>query len=277
MSSIKLSFSAVDDLIGAHEKRRLPSSPDNFDFAPTELGPLIELALYRSGLDRYGPLLETSWLNALGQRPLRDALSESVDEWFDLEGRQGFLRTVFDPLDDANTPVRTRFLMAAGRSAEQTAGLSKPVAQSLAAAIREMESNVYEHSNNSNSGVLAFHAEPGQFEFVVADQGVGVLETLREAPEHHHLKDHGVALQIALQEGASRYGIAANRGMGFKDLFVGLASLNADLRFRSGDHALTISGPHPTLKASQLSQKPFFPGFLISVRCSLPTSPNVPR
>ena len=72
-----------------------------------------------------------------------------------------------------------------------------------------------------------------------------------------------------LQEGSSRYGRSANRGMGFKDLFVGLATLNADLRFRSGDHALTISGPRPELKTAQLAQKPFFQGFLASVDCRL--------
>ena len=53
-------------------------------------------------------------------------------------------------------------------------------------------------------------------------------------------------------------------------LFLGLASFNADLRFRSGDHALTISGPNPDLKVAQLAQKPFFQGFLASVRCDLP-------
>jgi hypothetical protein len=146
------------------------------------------------------------------------------------------------------------------------------VAQSLAAAIREMETNVYEHSDNAPSGLLAFNAETESFEFVVADCGVGVLQTLKQAPEFRGLSDHGAALQIALQEGASRYGKAAKRGMGFKDLFVGLANLNADLRFRSGDYALTIAGPGPDLKVARLAQKAFFPGFLVSVRCTLPAA-----
>jgi hypothetical protein len=84
------------------------------------------------------------------------------------------------------------------------------------------------------------------------------------------LTDHGEALDLALRDGVSRYGQAAHRGMGFSDLFRGLATINADLRFRSGDHALTIAGPSPDLKQRQLAQKPQLQGFLISVRCSAP-------
>jgi hypothetical protein len=146
-----------------------------------------------------------------------------------------------------------------------------PVAQSFAAAIREMESNIHEHSQQPMTGLLAFQARNATFEFVVADAGVGVLATLRQAPELQKLIDPGRALQLALQEGTSRFGRAAHRGMGFRDLFVGLASLNANLRFRSGDHALTIDGPRPALKVAQLAQKPFFQGFLASVNCRLPS------
>ena len=205
---------------------------------------------------------------------MRDALSSADSEWFGELRNQGFLRTVFNPLDGANTPVRTRFLMAARRAAEDMSSLSVTTAQSLAAALREMESNVYEHSSHSSSGVMAYHAQPGRFEFVVADAGVGVLATLKQAPEYRDLSDHGKALQITLQPGASRYGAAANRGMGFKDLFIGLADLNANLRFRSGDHALTISGARPDLKSAQLAQKAFFPGFLVSVQCNAPAGPT---
>jgi hypothetical protein len=132
-----------------------------------------------------------------------------------------------------------------------------------------MESNILEHSERSSTGLLAFQARKSHFEFVVADSGVGVLATLREAPEYRNLSDHGRAMHAALQDGVSRYGRAANRGNGFRDLFLGLANLNADLRFRSGDHALTISGPRPDLKMARLDQKAHFQGFLASVRCAL--------
>ena len=105
--------------------------------------------------------------------------------------------------------------------------------KALFAAIREMEFNVHEHSNLTETGILAFYARSaGTFEFVVADCGVGVLATLQELSDYTDLQDHGLALQEVLKPGVSRYGRAANRGNGFRDLFIGLASLNADLRFR---------------------------------------------
>jgi len=271
MGAVDLTFSAVDDLLNAHARGKLAQCSTGIEFFPRQLGPLLEMCLYRSD-GRLGPLFHSSWLSIDGQHPFRSALSGSADEWLGAERCQGFLRTVFTPLAEANIPVRMRFLMAARRSAEEVTRLPASVAQCLTAALREMESNVYEHSARPESGVMAFNASTDHFEFVVGDSGVGVLATLREAPEFDGLNDHGRALQIALREGASRYGGAANRGMGFKDLFLGLASLNANLRFRSGDHVLTISGDQPSLKVAQLSQKAFFPGFLISVRCNSTTA-----
>jgi hypothetical protein len=155
----------------------------------------------------------------------------------------------------------------AARSAAEAAGLVKPVAQSLAAAMRELESNVHEHSGRTASGILAFQSRSSLFEFVAADSGVGVLDTLREDKEFADLTDHGLAMHTALQDNVSRYGRASSHGNGFRDLFLGLAHLNADLRFRSGDHALLISGPQPDLKTARLAQKTPFQGFLAAVRC----------
>ncbi len=58
---------------------------------------------------------------------------------------------MIDPDDDLQ---RNRFLMAM-RSAAEAASLLWPVAQSLTAALREMESNIHEHSGRESSGVLA--------------------------------------------------------------------------------------------------------------------------
>ncbi|QEX15870.1 hypothetical protein FRZ44_11580 [Hypericibacter terrae] len=176
------------------------------------------------------------------------------------------MRTTFSPLVEADDLQRNRFLMAA-RAAAEAAGLAKPIAQSLAAALRELESNIHEHSARAASGILAFQARPPLFEFVVADSGVGVLATLRDDKEFANLTDHGLAMRAALQDNVSRYGRGSGRGNGFRDLFLGLAHLNADLRFRSGDHALLISGPQAELKTARLSQKAQFQGFLAAARC----------
>jgi hypothetical protein len=130
-----------------------------------------------------------------------------------------------------------------------------------------LESNIHEHSGHAASGILAFQSRSSLFEFVVADSGVGVLATLRENEEFIELTDHGLAMHAALQENVSRYGRASGHGNGFRDLFLGLAHLNADLRFRSGDHALLVSGPQPELKTARLAQKTAFQGFLAAVRC----------
>ena len=272
MNRAELTFDAVDDLVGAFLARKLGAPPAGQSFAPTQIGPLIELA-FQSSSGRIGPLLASPWLDRSTQANLRASLASPVNHWFDNNRDTGYLRTTYNPLDDTHEATRTGFFIATERAAKRL-GFPVSVSQSLTAAIREMESNIHEHSQLSETGILAFHANAQAFEFVIADCGLGVLATLQESPDYPSITDHGLALQETLKEGASRYGRAANRGMGFRDLFVGLASLNADLRFRSGDHALTISGPHPELKIARLAQKPFFQGFLASVRCALPRAPH---
>lgn len=272
MNRSELTFDVVDDLAEALSRGNLASLSRRQSFVPTRLGPVMELALLSSA-GRIGPLLSSAWLDQLGQVDLRRNLAGPDNRWFDNARDTGFQRTTYNPMDEASDPVRTGFLVAASLAA-QRAGFSLEVAQTLAAAVREMETNIHEHSELSETGILAFHADAGIFEFVAADCGVGVLATLHESPDYPDLQDHGIALREVLKPGVSRYGRAAHRGNGFRELFVGLASLNADLRFRSGDHALTISGPHPELKTARLAQKPFFQGFAASVRCVLPRAPH---
>ncbi len=262
----ELTFDIVDDLVAAHKRGRLVAPPDN-GFAPSRIGPLIELS-FESHDGRSGPLLRSAWVDAAIQADLQVAIRGSQNVWLDSQQHSGFLRTVFDPLQSRDDATRTHFLMAVRKAAEAV-GFTIPTSQSLAAAIREMESNVHEHSGKAITGIIAFQARPGDFEFVVGDAGVGILATLREAPEYKQLADHGRALHAALQEGVSRYGRSIDRGNGFRDLFRGLGDLSAELRFRSGDHALTISG-QPDLRQAVLAQKAYFQGFLASVRCRLP-------
>jgi hypothetical protein len=262
-----LTFDAVDDLVQAHRAGKLNQSAPSIIFSASKLGPLIELA-FEPTETGHAPLLYSPWLDWSAQKDLRAALVARRSLWFDEMRHRGFLRTVFDPEKSEDDTVRTQFLMGLRVSAEAV-GFPLATAQSLAAAIREMESNIHEHSGFSASGILAFQARHAIFEFVAADSGDGVLRTLRKAPEFRGLTDHGRALHAALQEGVSRYGKAAHRGNGFRELFRGLVNLNADLRFRSGDHALSISGPRPDFKMARLDQKAHFQGFLASVQCRL--------
>lgn len=261
-----LSFDVVDDLSGAFQRRRLRTRGAEPALLADHVGPLVELHLQ---LDDEGRKIAESWLAPGSSASFRSALRSQSELWIADNRASGLLRSTLSPGRGDDDPKRTLFLVAAS-SAAQGCGFPKAVALRLVAAMREMETNIHEHSGRPDSGLIAYRACSEAFEFVVADAGVGILATISEAPEFRQLSDHGRAMLFALRDRHSRYGSSSLRGMGFHDLFVGLASLNADLRFRSGDHALLISGNSPDLKSSQLAQKPYFQGFLAAVRCSPP-------
>lgn len=124
-------------------------------------------------------------------------------------------------------------------------GLPLKNAQELVAATRELVSNVFDHSGAPATGIAGFSTTASGLEIVVADYGIGVLDSLRTSPEFSSLRDAGEALQTALADGASRFGSLSGHGRGFRDLFRGLRSLSSALRFRSGDYALLINGISP--------------------------------
>lgn len=136
---------------------------------------------------------------------------------------------------------------------------------------RELEDNIREHAGTLAGASLSYHAEPGSFEFAVADQGYGVLTTLRPCPDLSHLPDDGAALRAALQDGVSRFGTNVGRGYGYRPLFTGLVNRRAALRFRSGAGGLAMDGITPGLPAAQIGQKPHLSGFFASVCCTLQT------
>ena len=94
-----------------------------------------------------------------------------------------------------------------------------------------------------------------------------VLRSLRRNAAYAGLQDEGKALEAAMTDGVSRYGPNNNRGYGFRPIFTGLANLHGELRFRSGDHAITMDGTSPALTTSRISQKAPLDGFFASVRC----------
>jgi hypothetical protein len=149
-SNSTLTFDVVDDLVGAHARGRFHGLPERH-FVPTEVCPLIEL-MFEVTDGRTGPLLRIGWLDRVTQMDLRTALASSANVWLDIARRRGFMRTTFDPLNVDDDVQRNRFLMAA-RGAAEEAGFDKPVAQCLAAALREMESNIHEHSGRAASGI----------------------------------------------------------------------------------------------------------------------------
>jgi hypothetical protein len=148
-------------------------------------------------------------------------------------------------------------------------GFHRTVAAQFAAAFGELQSNVYEHSGAPQTGLIVFKVSDGLFEFVVADWGVGVLRSLQSCVEFATVDNHAQALELTLTDGVSRYGSSARRGHGFRPLFTGLANLNGTLRFRSGDHALTVEGDNFGAIPWKLAQKIPIKGFVASISCRI--------
>ncbi|MEP7246758.1 MAG: hypothetical protein ABI885_24190 [Gammaproteobacteria bacterium] len=140
--------------------------------------------------------------------------------------------------------------------------------------MREIEENVHVHSERAHDGVVGFRGTASDFEFVVADSGIGILQSLRKSPDYENLTDSGAAIAIALTDGQSRLRhINPQHGSGFRELFVGLANLNGELRFRSGDHAYVIDGSSLDVISGSPHQQQDLRGFVASVVCRLrPTS-----
>lgn len=198
-------------------------------------------------------------------RVLREARRAGSAHGTSAHSRFGFIATSRDPQAEDQTEW-VAFCRKAQEAAE-TAGLPKAEAQQLVGALWEMEENVHIHSARPDDGFVGYSATTDAFEFVVADSGVGVLQSLQSCPDYADLRDGGTAIKIALSDGASRFGTTSGHGYGFHGLFVGLANLSGDLRFRSGDHALTIDGSELSLLHSRLDQKACLQGFVISVLC----------
>lgn len=144
------------------------------------------------------------------------------------------------------------------------AGLSKTFAQALVSTLEEMSGNLLDHSKNVSSGLVGYRWSLGEFEYVIADAGIGVLQSLTQHPDYSFLMDSGEALETALTDGESCHGRDQHRGTGFNKLMFNIAQRNSYLRFRSGDHSLSIDGTLPIPLKRTAPCAPF-EGFLISI------------
>jgi hypothetical protein len=228
------------------------------------IGPLVEYAFHRYD-DAAAALRSradnqpvTSLLRALADRT-RDA-ADTLMRARPVE----FCRVPRSPegVDDPNWIAFCMRLIDAGVKA----GLPKQFSQGLAGTFEEMTGNLLEHSERSESGVVGYTWRLGEFEYVVADAGIGVLDSLRQHPDYSWMSDSGEALETAVCDGESRHGRKQLRGTGFHDLLYNIARRNSYLRFRSGDHSYALDGTK-SLPVKQMQHCAPFQGFLISVVC----------
>jgi anti-sigma regulatory factor (Ser/Thr protein kinase) len=260
-----LTFTELDGLAFAATRSRLGNRDSSKVLVAGELGPVMELL--QLATDGLLPQLDrVPGLTLVGVAQIQALMASGRKEWIAPDRRVGFFRTETKPPSDETR--WTGFRLCAQQAAIGV-GFPKPVAHQFAGALGEMLSNIYEHSESSDTGILAFRAVPTLFEFVVADRGIGVLKSLKSCSEHALLDDHGDALQLALTDGCSRHGTGTNHGKGFRPIFTGLSNLNGSLRFRSGDHALTIDGRDPKHTPWKKVKKPRISGFFASISCLL--------
>jgi len=261
-----LSFKDVDGLGFAGASNEIDLAQASGPYAPNSLGPLLELLHLSAGGRLPKPPGGESWLTSNGATAMISALQDGREWWLNSNDRRmGFVRAERSGPDADNRLVS--FLMNAQTAARDVAGLPGTAPRQLAAAMEELENNIHEHSDAADTGLLAFRAAAGVFEFVAADRGIGILSSLKRCTNYTAVADHGDALRTALTDGTSRFGTDSRRGYGFRPIFLGLANLRGSLRFRTGDHALIMNGTSPNLATAQLAQKPAIDGFFASIRC----------
>lgn len=253
-----LTFSLLDDIALGLQSKSLTSA----DLPPVSaelLGPLIECCHAQP----VNPTGSNGWLDPSGFSSMLESL-RTKDKWF-APGAASHGFVTARAIADCHTNW-TDFAMRAKRAATAN-GFTADEAGRLVAAMGEFYSNILEHSGRADTGYVVFNGSPGCFEFVVADSGIGVLESLRSHPHFASLKDGGTALELALSEGVSRHYEQKDRGFGFRPLFVGLANVSRFMRFRSADHSRELTRADDGSIYAVTRQNSQLTGFLCSVRC----------
>jgi len=229
-------------------------------FRASTAGPVIEFLQLQSASD-LATLRAADWFDDGSLGPMLNSLSERPLQWLASDGRQGLVSAAGLEAED----ILTSFKIDAHKAA-RAAGFAGSAAL-LVAAMGELIGNVVDHSEALESGIAIFVAQPGQFEFVVADTGIGAQASLAHNPEYKNLGDEGRALQAMIEVGVSRFTSEPGHGNGFRPLFEKLANMTGHLRFRSGDYALTLDGRFGDRVARQIVQKPRVHGMFAAVSC----------
>lgn len=269
---VSASFDIVDDLLWQAAAGRLPNLGTITLVRSGRIGPLVELAMAAA-------TVADAYCSVVVEPPVFHQVDRALREG-SISGAGARDRAGVFPLarmnpdgGDAERLAWEQWIKHA-ENAAVAAGLARGLVNGLMGALGELQDNVFEHSGRPESGVVAYAASDGAFEFVVADGGRGVLASLRENPEFSLLADSGTALRIAASDGASRHARSTGHGYGIGQLFRALAHDAAELRFRSGDYALRLWGDAPSLTGQiELAQKARLDGLAITVRCA-PASPG---
>lgn len=265
MPAFPVDFSVADDLLREAIRGRLVGHSAIALQASGRIGPLVEIVLAEMA---HGKQYSGVSFDSPFARSLSVALGQHThfgSGYTDTAG--AFPLGLVNPVT-TDTPDWDLWTKHAENIA-MSHGFNRHLIAGLLGALVELQDNIYEHSDAPDTGVVAYAVSATSFEFVVADRGVGVLQSLRRNPRFEAVVDSGRAIELAITEGVSRFPEECGRGQGFNQLFRALVGHNAELRFRSDDHALTLRpGSAAGSAASILTQVAPLGGFAISVYCS---------
>jgi hypothetical protein len=261
--ALAATFDVADDLLWQARAGRLAGRGAINVGRSGQIGPLVEMALaVQADPAAYASVTVTPPFFQEVQQGIAGHISGS--EAHDIAGVFPLAR-----LDPAGDDGHWQQWVSHAENAAVSAGLARSLVSGLIGALGELQENVYQHSGRPESGLVGYAATSETFEFVIADAGMGVLASLRQNPEFADLKDAGEALRVAVSDGVSRHGRASGRGYGIGQLFRALAHDAAELRFRSGDHALRLWGDAPSLSGHfNVAQKARLDGLIVTVKCA---------
>jgi hypothetical protein len=264
MADAELTFERLDDLAVAIEEGTFgPESKLPRRLMSSRVGPLLELFMLRAC--EHWPRGVVQMISDGTYQEFMEELRRERNCWVDASGQHGFVRLGKAFGDDEE--IRWTGFGLKMDKAMQAGGLPRGLAGQLVGATKELHSNVYEHSQRSRSGIVAFAVHDDMAEFIVADSGIGVLASLKSNPAHASLDRDGEALRLALQPGVSRYAGESLRGHGFDLMFTGILNHGSKLRFRSGSAVVTIDGLGNDNPVPIIRDRPALQGFLIAVDC----------
>lgn len=261
-------FRLLDQVVLALERGNRDAIARVADQAIDGVGPIVEAVVLGHrvpGADKLLPLCrQTEAVQAVRsakRSPLRVISNRNGDfSW-------GALWLTSATRDDWVPPLHA--LLFSVQKALNVSRKTGRARKQIAGGIEEMVDNIYEHSEAPNTGLIAFHGSPEAVQVSIGDGGIGVLASLRTNPKFSFLRDTGTAMAEALKDQNSRYGPGEDRGYGFGTLIRSLNSLDAELRFRSGDYSLEIAGRNPSERIPRISQKAELQGFVVSLQISL--------
>jgi hypothetical protein len=263
---IRIDATTSDDVIRALRT----SGSETIHPKSISLGASVELALWRSHSQLTNSEIET-WSNdhELLHGAVEHVMSARVhpvqpfairdSEYFGINNAAELGGLLFGQ-------YLSRFAAAVRRAGYQD------FSQAIAGVLYELADNIPQHSQTGElgrkvCGLVGYAVDDRKIAFVVADDGVGVLSSLRSSREWSHLTtDRDALLAVARDHASRREG--QGEGQGYKDLFSVLARFNGLVRLRSNTGIFELRGALDKLNPSG-GVGPEIPGLQLTVECNL--------